>query len=302
MWAAAAWISGFLCACSGIEDQPVGGQAELLAQNDLGAELAGVSGLTPTESGGWLAVEERGERLVLLEGGPTPQVVGLLPIANLPEDVDLESIAARGRTLTVGTEAQSPRRETDLLLTLELGTDSAAVVDRRELHYGHFGLTAGTNQGIEAVCTSGSELFVGAEPTGSVDGRRRAAAWRIQGDTVVPIWLGLTTREGKLAGLTCAPSPDGGTTLWGIERHYETRRILRWSAPPMARWLQELPPDASWDLDPALPGAPNPEGIALVAVDGDRATFAIIVDNDHGGEKGATTLYRVGLAPISAPR
>lgn len=288
-------------ACAGrAPDPPAAGVAESLGEEALDGDWRGVSGLDLAD--GWVGVEERGARLLVRE---FQRELRAVPIQGLPEGLDLEAVALAEDGLWLGTEAGG-RREQERLLRVVPEGESARVVQERSVSYAPFGLQGQDNKGLEGLCAAGGSLLATSEVTAERDGRRWAPAWLLApGGEDRPLWLGLRTGQGKLSGLACAldgTREDADLRVWGIERHYGVRRILQWRIPqgriPPGPALAEIAPEADWDLDPALPGSPNPEGLALAGLDPDGAVRLLLVtDNDHGGVQGPTRLVRLRLAP-----
>lgn len=288
-----------LICCARAGEPAADALAVALGEEELDGDWRGVSGLAVAD--GWIAVEERGHRLLIQE--PARALRGV-PVQGVPAGLDLEAVAIGADGVWLGTEGRGERDEERLLRVVLDGPDAgvARVVEERALPYAPFGLRGEHNRGVEGLCVAGGAMLAGAEVSRAVDGQRQAPAWLLQADgSVRPLWLGLRTRQGKLAALDCRQDgPD--LVAWGIERHFGVRRILRWRIPPGPD-LAVVLPEASWDLEPALAGAPNPEGLALVGLDPDGAVEVLVItDNESGPQVGPTRLARFRLAPVAVPR
>lgn len=291
-------LLALLC-CARAGEPPADALAVALGEEALDGDWRGVSGLAVAD--GWIAVEERGHRLLIRE---FQRELRAVPVQGVPAGLDLEAVAVGADGVWLGTEGQGERDQELLLRVVPEGADEGAarVVEERALPYAPFGLRGEHNRGVEGLCAAGDVLLAGAEVSREVDGLRRAPAWLLQADgSVRPLWLGLRSRTGKLAALDCRQ--DGADLLaWGIERHFGVRRVLRWRIPPGPD-LAVVLPEASWDLEPALSGAPNPEGLALVGQDADGSVEVLVItDNESGPRLGPTRLARFRLAPVAAPR
>lgn len=288
-----------LICCARAGEPAADALAVALGEEELDGDWRGVSGLAVAD--GWIAVEERGHRLLIRE---FQRELRAVPVQGVPAGLDLEAVAVGTDGVWLGTEGLG-ERDQDLLLRVVpegAGEGAAHVDEERALAYTPFGLRGEHNRGVEGLCAAGELLLAGAEVSREVDGQRQAPAWLLQADgSVRPLWLGLRSRKGKLAALDCRQ--DGADLLaWGVERHYGVRHILRWRIPPGPA-LAVVLPEASWDLEPALAGAPNPEGLALVGLDPDGAVEVLVItDNESGPQVGPTRLARFRLAPVAVPR
>lgn len=263
-------------------------------------EGRGLSGLAMAEGEPaelW-ALPERSPELIRLSISDGA-LLGRLRLVGLPEGLDTESLALLpdGRVL-LGTESQQPERGADRVLVGERRGEEVHIVGEWSLSYAPFGVLAEKNRGVEGLCAANDGVVALGEQVLGEGERRAAAAWIGHPDRaeVVSLRLGLTTPTGKLSAADCRREGEG-IRLWAIERHYEVMRLSTWlllASPGEA----VLPPERSWDLSGLVPGQPNLEGL-VVTEDG---RVLLINDNDYGGEKGPSVLWRLPLDSLGEAR
>ncbi len=290
------------------EGPPTRGDAVRGRWLDTAPELAGLSGLTQRGEGRLYAVPERDPRLVpvrahadgLAADGPAE------PIRGVPEGMDLESVSRLpdGRLL-FGTERLEPMRDDDLLLIARRDGEGWTISEQVVVRYADWGLSGEPNRGLEGVCAVGRRWLAVSETLDVRDGRRLAPlAWVDTASAgpprVTPLWIALSSAEGKLSALDCRPLPGDtgeGIELFAIERHYATMRLLalRLERRPDAGTV--LVPRVVRDLAETLPSAPNLEGLAI---DGDD--LLIVADNQGRTVTGRIATLRVlGAARAAVP-
>lgn len=250
----------------------------------------GLSGLTWLPEGRLLAVSERGQSVVLLD--PTRRRPSeVRPVTGAPAGLDLESIASvGGDRVAIGTESQDGERRADLVLLGTLSMGGVAIDQAMELSWAPFGIQPAANQGIEAVCAAGGVLVAAGEAAGRVGGQRFAPVWLrdLSGGPVRTARLLLSSTDGKLSGLSCRPGADRELELTGVERHFSTIRVVRWTLP--LDGAEPVTPSSVQDLAPSLGAAPpNPEGLARDPAGG----VWLVSDNDFGGVSGPAHLVRI---------
>lgn len=271
--------------------------------------LRGVSGLAEGPGGAFYAVPER-ERLLFplrLDEG-TVTVERPLVIEGVPEALDLEALAfIDAHTVAFGTESRQKARQTDLILLGRLEGDRVVVAEAPLVFdYRPLGVSAKSNHGIEGLCAAGRRLIAASEAVGERRGKRFAplGVFDLEARTWTHHRLWLTSREGKIAGLTCRLLPGGAVELLAIERHWGVSRVISAELPPpdgeaapcAPPACSELPAVVLRDLAPSFPGnVPNFEGLARLAAEG----LLLISDDDYGSVTGPTLLIRLGLSPRS---
>jgi hypothetical protein len=231
----------------------------------------GVSDLTIDAQGQLWAVPER-DRFVIEIGKPGAPVK-LHPLDGVPAGLDTESMAWVGATLVLGTEGQD--EGTASLLWTELHADGHFVVTRQlPLTDDQLGVTLKTNQGAEAMCAWGADLYVAIETRGTLpDGSRYAPLVHLHDGALVGVdKLQLTTDTGKISALACIGPHD----FYAIERHYGVHRIVHVTDHTKV----------SLDLDPLLHGSRNIEGLVRLP-DGH---FVLVNDNQSATVDGPTEL------------
>lgn len=258
-------------------------------------EGRGLSGLAMVQGELW-ALPERSSELLRLSS-TDGRLLGRLRIVGVPEGLDTESLALLpdGRIL-LGTESQVAGREADRVLVGERRGEEVHIVGEWSLSYGPFGVQAEKNRGIEGLCAAnGAVVALGELVLGEP---RAAAAWIGHPDReqVIPLRLGLMTATGKLSAADCAREGEG-IRLWAVERHYEVMRLSTWL-------LLDFPgqevvmPERSWELGGVVPGQPNLEGIVVTA----EGEVVVVNDNDYGGVKGASMVWRFRLDSLGEGR
>ncbi len=255
----------------------------------------GLSGLAGAQEELW-ALPERSPELLRLSARDG-RLLGRLTIVGLPEGLDTESLALLpdGRVL-LGTESQQAGREADRVLIGERRGEEVQIVGEWSLSYAPFGVQAEKNRGIEGLCAAhGGVVAVGESVLGEP---RAAAAWIGHPDRaeVVPLRLGLVSATGKLSAADCRQEGEG-IRLWAIERHYEVMRLSTWLlvGEPGDGVLN---PEKSWELGALIPGEPNLEGLVVMEDGG----VVLINDNDYGGVKGPSRVWRLGLDSLGTGR
>jgi hypothetical protein len=172
------------------------------------------------------------------------------------------------------------------------------------------------NQGIEALCHAGGELFVACEHPREQGGVRLApfAGYDLRTQRWAYGWIRLTSDTGKISALDCARVDVAGeqrVQFYAIERHYGRLRILEWQLPP--RWYQTarqsalgqperaiepaIDPHVVLQLDGKLPTDANPEGLAWVR---SQNELLVITDNQSRDVTGPTRLLRIPLGPSAS--
>jgi hypothetical protein len=225
----------------------------------------GLSGLAADAAGVLWSVAERDGELaaITLDAAGGPPAVARFPVVDVPADTDLEGIEVLpdGR-FALAAEGQQTASASVLLAERE--GDKVRVVKTIALSRAVVGVELTGNHGAESICgdADGKALAVGIEPVGTDAGRRYAAVVRLVDDHVVAtqrLWLG---SNGKLSALDCRFAPDGGIAGWGIERHYGTTSVLRFTLPPPGQGDDTSVDMTPTNLEPYLNGRLNVEGIA----------------------------------------
>ena len=266
--------------------------------------LPGISDLTRTADGRYYAIPERARFLLplILDDGPPRLAADPIPIDGIPDGLDTESlasIAGRGdghNRFATGTESMSPSRYSDDIFILEIEAGRAFFRRRISVNYDQWNFRAPMNQGIEALCASGPTgqyLYVAIEGTKDLDGRRHAPFGRIDlaSGALVPSWLPLTTKSGRISGMTCN-EVGSQTQLFAIERHYGVSRVLGFTL--KGAMPERLEDTIAVNLAGALIPIPNLEGIARAG----NGELLLISDNDTGGVSGPTEIVRVKLPSV----
>lgn len=290
---ACAWAA----ACAGHGGETRSGSGERPTRLRLPSDTVGLSGLGLDEEGALWAVAEN-QRLALRIRG---RRVDRIAITGVPEDLEVESIAALGPgAFALGTESDRGGRPSDAILFAELHGQTLRARPGLTVPYELWGMVGAYNEGIEGLCQTNGTLVLACEITSrDEDGQRFApiARRRINGawDT---FRLPLSTAEGKVSALSCRGLAGGRIEVHAIERHFGVMRMLR-AVLPADRGSGELTAELLLDLDAwveARPAPPNFEGLELLP-DG-RAVM--VVDNYHRGRtEGPSELW---WFPLDAPR
>jgi len=262
---------------------------------------SGYSGLTLDGAKTLWAVPERGQQLQHLIVAVDGLTVGsTLPIDGLPEGIDLESLAwLEGERFVAGTERQA-LRGTDSVLVLERQGKRVAPVAQAELPYSLWMMNAEPNRGIEGICAADGDIIAAVEPVWEESGNRWGLLARLDPATEQwqPLRTQLTTKTGKLAGLTCRVV-DGAIEVHAIERHFGIARVLRmtlpaWEPPAVPAEGKAASPapvtvasQVVVDVAGAFGEVPNLEGIAWAG-----PSLLLISDNHYGAITGPTEALR----------
>lgn len=250
-------------------------------------DVAGLSGAATDARGTLWVVPER--RHVLIEQGASPRV---FPLAGVPDDLDLESLAWLGthegrERFAVGTEGVC-ERNTHAVLIAERQGEAFGVVETVRLPLDLWPETVCEDgHGLEGLCAAlgpqGEVHLVAAieHPERDAEKRRFAPlavrgpdnAWRA-------LRVGLTSETGKISGMDCR-LVEQGIEVWAIERHFETSRLVRFVVPvdgaPVGPDVSSGPiaPEVLLDLFPYTDSARrNFEGLTVTS---DRVR--VLVDN-----------------------
>ena len=256
--------------------------------------MLGISGLTQHPDGTYYAIAERSFALfpIRIEDG-RPVAGGLIPIAGVPDGLDLESMTfVDENTVAIGTEAKGDR-DRDVILYAAFTPEKVTVLDERTrafFPYEAYGIRPDPNRGVEGICAIGGRLVAASEQFVERDGHRIAALQVY--DPLTKGWqaheLVLASDEGKISGLACKGGP-AHAQVWGIERHYGTMLVVRFDIPLAANRTQRVRAVVVADLTALLGETPkNFEGIAF-AKDG----LYLISDNQHGSIDGPTTMIHL---------
>lgn len=203
---------------------------------DLQTEVRGLSGLSRDEHGALWAPAERpsnGHPSTVLRIDPKTLGITPYPVEGVPKGTDLESIAwVDGTRFVLGTETGKGGRVRDVVLEGRLDGDKLIVTPVGQLEYALWGMTATTNDGIEGVCHVGGVLVLATELEKKEDGRRWAPVATYDPNTRswTAHWVALSSEDGTLAGIDCRARGDAIEVL-AIERHIESRRLLRFVVP-----------------------------------------------------------------------
>lgn len=272
----------------------------------------------------WL-VPERQRALLHLEaprtGGATyvsgtsdavsrPQLLQARPAARsiegVPPYLDTESMAVLGDgKFALGTEAPWPNRTHDDVLFVTLQAGVARVTHTVPFAYAPYGLSGGSNAGIEGLCSDGVVLLATSETSGDLpDGGRFAPLGRLGANdkAFVPYRLQLTSPTGRISALACRPNKDGGeaaTEVVAIERHYGVARLLHFVLPHALPPGALLRPQVALDLEPLVRPLVNYEGVSWL----DDGDLLLVADNSIGFATGPTEglVVPAGMLQTSAP-
>lgn len=309
--AAAIGLWACVAACQGSPDGKAGSKAAPAAPADVAVielDVTGLSGLAVDARGALWTVPERKDMLIErpAQAGALPRA---WPLTGAPDEaLDLESLAWLGTTedgrerFAVGTEAICERNAHAVLVAERQG-DGFRVVETIRLALDLWPETVCEDgHGIEGLCAApgpqGQAYVVAAIEHPEVDAQERryapaAVLALAPGGQAEKAWtphrVALTSETGKLSALDCRLAPAGGggegsagiegIEVWGIERHFETSRLVRFVVPlPGAGAGQAqglIVPTVVMDLSPYTSGGKrNFEGLSVV--DG-RAH--VLVDN-----------------------
>jgi len=276
---------GLLGACDQRDKRPMDREAAkgLFDQIKLDSP-PGMSDLTVDDRGIVWAIAERDRRVLEIDVTKSPLVPIMHELEGIADGVDTEAIAWLGDGLfAIGVEgANGPSAA---VVRAERQGDAIVATATRELTDAQLGVTLTSNHGIEAVCGRDGELIAAVETVGKdLAGRRWAPIVRLRGDTVHVTKLWLTTKVGKISGLSCILADDGTAQVIAIERHFGVARFLKFS---LGRHDVEVTPTVDLDLNPVLHDKFNLEGIARLA-DGRLVT---INDNQGRTVSGPTELF-----------
>jgi hypothetical protein len=258
-------------------------------------DVTGLSGLAVDARGALWMVPERKDMLIERSAAGAPPRGW--PLTGAPdEELDLESLAWLGTTqdgrerFAVGTEAICDRN-THAVLVAEREGEGFRVVETIRLSLDLWPETVCEDgHGIEGLCAAlgpeGAAYVVAAIEHPEVDAQKRryapAAVLALGGQaekTWTPYRVALTSETGKLSALDCRMAAQGGIEVWGIERHFETSRLVRFVVPapgaaPSDR-ADMIVPTVVMDLSPyTSEGKRNFEGLSIV--DG---RVHVLVDN-----------------------
>ena len=265
--------------------------------------VTGLSDLTTDGEGRLWAVAERARKLVRMQpDGRSPRVVAL---EGVPGGRDVEGLAwLSDSRFALATEADSPRRSSDLLLFARLDRGGARLVVERtvEVDYRLWPIEPRGNQGMEGLCRAGGALVVSIESVVGSGDRRLApvAVHDLASAGWTPYLVRLTTTTGKLSALSCRPRA-GAIDVMAVERHFEVARLIRFELPgraPAGAAPVEIDPVLVANLAPLIENRENLEGLVW---DGDRA-ITLVADNDWVAVVGPNLLLRAELSgPAPAP-
>jgi hypothetical protein len=271
--------------------------------------VTGLSDLTADDTGRLWAVAERARRLVRMQpSGGSPRVVAL---EGVPDRLDVEGIAwLGGGRFALATEADSPRRSSDLLLFARLtGRGTRVVVERQvALDYRLWPIEPRGNQGMEGLCKAGGALVVAIESVVGSGERRQApvAVHHLASAGWTPYLVRLTTTTGKLSALSCRER-GGAIDVMAVERHFEVARLIRFELPaPAPSRAAPAAPVAPVEINPVLvanlaPLIEKRENLEGLVWDGERS-IVLVADNDWVAVVGPNLLVRAGLSgPAPAP-
>ncbi len=297
--------------------------ADVAANVDVAVDVAvigldgvtGLSGLAADARGALWMVPERKDMLIErpAEAGATPRA---WPLTGAPdEELDLESLAWLGTTqdgrerFAMGTEAIC-ERNTHAVLVAERQGDGFGVVETIRLSLDLWPETVCEDgHGIEGLCAAlgpqGEAYVVAAiEHPEQDEQKRRYAPVAVLGyagpagpaeKTWTPYRVALTSETGKLSALDCVLAP-GGIEVWGIERHFETSRLVRFVLPTQGAGQAQgenglIAPTVVMDLSPYTNGGKrNFEGLRVA--DG---RVHILVDNQWRTITGPNEILSLSL-------
>ncbi|CAN5851373.1 hypothetical protein BH11MYX2_BH11MYX2_40140 [soil metagenome] len=249
---------------------------------------SGISGLALDEHGHLWAIPEREPVVAEIVLEDLRAHITLHPLDGIPRELDTEEIAYLGHgQFAIGVEAHD--RPFAAVFIGALRSDGHIVVKQGySFDSATLGVELVANNGVEALCGSGSQLLVGVETAGRTStGTRFAPLVRIHGRTIKVQRLQLTSDNGKLSALSCGAEEDGAVELLAIERDFGVTRILR--AESRAKET-DVPSTIVLDLWPLLRGryasTLNLEGIVRLH-DG---RIVVVNDNVGAGLGGPTRL------------
>ncbi len=268
------------------DDEVVGDVIELRAPR-----VHGLSGLTRDDRGNLWTISERTHDLVEVAADGQTRV---LPIANIPEVAELESLAFIGRSpggdilMAIGTEGQCIDNSHRVLFA-EIRGERAFVVNEIALSLDVWNAQCDDGLGIEGLCRAGDALVGVVERPESGDNGERYALVGVMdvGDVGVGLVRGplqyfrlhLASDTGKISGLHCELSAHGIDVV-AIERHFEVSQLVRFSLPRSEKApsedIGEVNASAVFDLGPYTDNRRrNFEGITIDP----QGNVSIVVDN-----------------------
>lgn len=253
----------------------------------------GVSGLGRDPTGGFFAMPERNRVLLKfdLDRQNNRLKTTVLPLRYFPKGYDAESFAwISSKRFAIGTEKHRRRAQQDKILLGQVDHGVAIIESSISLNYAMFDMMGNYNQGIEALCVAGDNMFGGVESVVEKSSKRLApvAMYQLKNKKWVPWWLELTSKKGKLSSLACCPNEDHqSVTLVGIERHYGIARLLWYSIDLRAREKSVFRPYAVGELTDKFEKLPNLEGVEWL----DSRRLVLINDNHTGFNTGPTKLF-----------
>ncbi len=257
-------------------------------RSTLAVPTTGLSGLSVDQQGVIWSVPERQRLLVPLKRDKTlltpagPPV----PIENILPKYDTESLTwlPDGR-LALGTETRT-RRTSDAILLARRDGDVFRVEKLIELPYEYWKIEPHPNKGIEGLCFASGHLVAGLERDIAKGKVRHApvAVYDMERERWTPLRLRLTSRRGKLAGLTCRAT-DGGIEVRAIERHFGTSHLLGFqiALPPTPG---EIEPELLGSLHPPEEDETNYEGITWLP----NGDLVAVSDNHYSRVTGPTAV------------
>lgn len=258
-------------------------------------------------------IAERNRVLAFLQ--PDTDIVSLTSLVGVPAHEDTESIAAVGQGLfLLGTESMDATRDHDVLRLVSVSDHTNAAVQVRYFRipfHAFPGLVGEENKGIEGLCAVGNSVFLGFENVVTSNDQRFAVIGRfelppgtkspptpanVEPSVTPPALTGsrlaLSSLEGKLSALSCSrPVGEGSeVSLWAIERHFATMRLVHFRLPRLGVLPEEVRPDRVISLEEVLEDQPNLEGLW---VEGNKAW--LLVDNHYRVQTGPTELIQILL-------
>ncbi|MEZ4272040.1 MAG: esterase-like activity of phytase family protein [Myxococcota bacterium] len=285
-------------------DHPLGRSAPAMRSQRLSDQRTlGLSGLDVDEHGVyWSVPEHRRELLQLDRHGVVLKTLGNpRRIVGVPKHFELESIAALGgQRFVLGTELKSTR-DADTLFFAHIKDDTLVVTNSVKLSYAAWAMQATSNHGIEGLCATKNHLVAVSESVHKTPGHRLAPLWLMDRDAAVQrhFSVQLTTSQGKLSALHCAPEAvSGQLNVWAIERHFGVGRILSFAIPiyeALSSAPVEIPTTVEVDLVHNNQPIPNFEGLAR-----EDGTFIFLNDNDSAGRNGDNWMISVQCADAEA--